>query len=113
MSGSANRWELTSHRIHLLKYCAGKGMCLTEAAKDLGVQVKTIRAAAARKEKTEWLNGLFPSMRGKGSGKPRAGRELRSRVDGEIRRLTPEQIKAPLVVPDNAQTKWLTRSWAA
>ena len=107
------RWELTRARISHLNACAAQGMSLTGAAREMGAQVKTIRAAAERAGKQDWLREKFPPMRGRGSGKPRAGRELRSRVDGEIRHLTPEQIAAPLEVPDNAQTKWLTRSWAA
>jgi len=105
---SRNCWKLTQDRISHLNACAAQGMTLTAAARELGVHRQTILMAADRSNKTEWLRQKFPTRQGEGGGKKR--HELARREDG-LRKLKPEQIAAPLNVPNNPQTRWLTKEW--
>lgn len=106
-----NRWQLTDERVSHLNACAAQGMPLAAAARELGVLATTIKDAASRECKDDWLRQKFPRKQGYGGGQRR--KALNYKVDGEIRRLKPEDIDAPLVVPNSPQTRWLTRSWAA
>ena len=104
----SNRFDLTDERISHLNACAAQGITLTEAARELGVRKDTLRNAAERQDMYEWLAEKFPSRQGKGGGQKR--HEMAEREEG-LRKLKPEQISAPLVVPDSPQVRWLTREW--
>ncbi len=104
-----NGWQLNDERISHLNACAAQGMPLAAAARELQVHVTTIKKAAEREEKEDWLREKFPRKAGLGGGNKRV--EMAEREGQEIRWLKPEQIAAPLVVPNNPQTRWLTKEW--
>ncbi|WP_372966689.1 hypothetical protein, partial [Marinobacter sp.] len=61
-------WELTEEHIRHLNACSAQGMGICAAARELGVDMKTVKSAAARAGKAAWLQEKFP-----GIGKRRVG----------------------------------------
>ena len=55
------KWTLTKERMEFLEACAERGMGITDAANDVGVNLSTLRGAARREGKSGWLNDLFDS----------------------------------------------------
>jgi len=110
---SKNCWRLTEQRMERLELLAAEGVPLAVAARELGTSPRTLQNAADREGKTEWLREKFPRRQGVGSGKNRAGKEITSKLDGRVRKLKPEDIQAPLTIPSNPQSKWLTKTWRA
>ena len=110
-----NRWTLTPERMAHLNACAAQGKFLKAAADELGVRPETIKTAALREGKQDWLRGKFPKRgrQGEGGGGIKRDAELPSKVDGEMRWYKAEDLKEPVPVPENVQAKWLTRRWAA
>lgn len=103
-----SKLEMTPTNFRKLKRLADEERSLYAAAKAFKVVPNTIKAACKKANLSSWLADNFPNRQGQGG----AQGEMRSKMDGTVRRLKPEQIKAPLVVPDNAQTRWLTKSWS-
>lgn len=104
-----NRWVLTPERVGHLNACAAQGMPLAAAARELNVLASTIKDAAYREDKDEWLRERFPRKQGKGGGAKRAA--LSSRPNQSMRKLKPEQIDAPLYIPGGPQMRWLAKEW--
>ena len=100
--------ELSDRDIERVKAFAGLGLAFQTAANKMNMKPTTLASALSRQKLGVWMETAFPKRQGKGGGNKKAGP---SEGKCEIRRLKPEQIEAPLVVPDNVQTKWLTKEW--
>ena len=102
--------ELSERDIERVKAFAGLGLAFQTTANRMGMKPGTLASALSRQGLGIWMETAFPKRQGKGGGNKKAGP---SEGKCEIRRLKPEQIEAPLVVPNNVQTQWLTKRWAA
>lgn len=102
---SRDAWELTPERFQVLARHARAEKPFTTACKALSAHHVSVRRACIRNGLGSWLNIHFPSRQGQGA-------EQKSKMDGKLRRFTPEHFAEPVPVPDSPQVKWLTRSWS-
>ena len=91
-------WFLTPERMAHLNACAAQNRALSNAARELGVHPATLKAAAIREGKLEWLQGRFNTCK-----------VLPQRPEpvGELRRVALKNAST-VVVPGGAAAKWLT-----
>ena len=104
---------LTPDDIERVKALAAVELPLQTVARQLGMARETLANALIRQGYGPWMETAFPSRPGVGSGGSQIGVERSPKSPGELRKLKPEQIKAPLEVPGGPQVKWLTRAWRA
>ncbi len=104
---------LTPSQIDRVKAMAAVELPLETVARQLGMVRETLKAALERQVSIEWVAQAFPSRQGVGSGGARKGVERKPKSDGEMRKLKPEQIRAPLKLPESLQAKWLMGRYAA
>lgn len=95
------RWYLTPERMAHLNACSAQGKPLGAAAEELGVLDKTVKAAAEREGKLQWLGARFAIY------KERAQKDERV---GELRSVSLSQVVG-LRKPPGPATCWLTRRW--
>lgn len=93
-------FTLTDTDLERLQVYANLGIPLQAAARRFGVKRATLAAALDRQGLGPWMDENFPSRQGQGR---RNYPETRaSKVDvGQMRKLKPEQIAAPLNVDRN------------
>ena len=99
------RWDLTEERMAHLNACAAQGKSLHGAANELNVRAYTIKNAARREGKTEWLREKFPK-----AFQPHRAEARIKDFDGPRTR-TIQEIGGWPEVPNNAVTRWMVRSW--
>lgn len=100
----SKRFELTPARFRKLKEVADNNGSRDDAAEALGVSRATLWRVCKRECLESWLDTNIPSRQGEGGGPKPGPRPYR-------RKQKPEPVVAPLVVPNNPKTQWLTRSW--
>lgn len=106
---SRQKWVMQPDDFRVLVAYAKAGGSLYAASKALGVCSNTIKVACKDAGLGSWLADNFPNRQGQNGG-PGKGRELKSKLDGEIRKIS--SISVPVRIPETTQTKWLTRSWS-
>jgi hypothetical protein len=104
--------EIGAKEFQVLRQHAEAGNTFQSACNALGYHPNVVKRACADACLTSWTQANFPSRRGKSGGNPQFKPEHERKPEG-IRKLRPDDIDAPLPVPDNPQTRWLTRRWAA
>lgn len=91
-----------------LQDLASKGYSFTEACKTLRRKPAHLRDTAEERGRLGELREVFPRVR------PYQERTAPPENEGaNLRHLRPHQISAPLHVPDDRATSWLTKSWRA
>lgn len=99
------RWDLTNERMAHFNACSAQGLSLRAAADELGVRAKTVRTAAYREDKLDWLDKKFPRRGGHNRGGTKA------EEDGP-RYLTLSQIRGSFPRrPPGPEAEWLTKTW--
>lgn len=96
------RFVFTETHLHHLRAIRAQGLNFREASRELGVGDHTLKGAIEDSGFLEEAQRLYPRL-----GSPPRKREA---AEG-LRRLRPEQIKAPLRIPETTAVKWLTKPW--
>lgn len=105
---------LDDSQIDRVRAMAAVELPLQTVARQMGMARGTLASALTRQGLGEWMAEAFPNRQGAGAGIAQQGKDKKSRVDaGEIRKLKPEQIRPPLVLPESLQAKWLMGRYAA
>jgi hypothetical protein len=88
-------WHLTPERMAHINACAAQNRALSNAAREIGVHPATLKAAAIREGKLEWLQSRFNTCK-----------VLPQRPEpvGGLRQVARKQI----ATPQGVATKWLT-----
>lgn len=103
---------LDDSQIERVKALAASKLPLQTVARKLGIARKTLANALIRQGYGPWMEVAFPSRPGVGGGS-QIGVERPPKSSGEMRKLKPGQIQAPLKVPESLQAKWLMGRYAA
>ncbi len=53
-------WKLTNSRMKVIETFAAEGLSITAVAREMNVHQRTLRNAAEREFKAEWMDALFP-----------------------------------------------------
>ncbi|MDP4546529.1 MULTISPECIES: helix-turn-helix domain-containing protein [unclassified Marinobacter] len=102
----SKKFTLTPERFKTLVSVAENGGSRDDAAKALGITRPTLWRACKRELLESWLEQNIPSRQGAGGGPKPGPRPYR-------RKEKPKPVVAPLVVPSDPKTQWLTKSWRA
>lgn len=89
---------LTDKQIERIQAMGAAKVPLGTVARHLEIDRKTLTKAMIRQGYGVWMETAFPSRQGYGTCGGKSADEIRRQNDGEMRKLKPEQIKAPLNV---------------
>lgn len=108
---SRKLFEIGTKEFKVLQQAANDGKPLSVVCKKLGVHRNVIKRACRDALLSSWLEENFPKQQGVGSRPEAYGRELASKVDGEMHWYKAEDLKEPVPVPESVQAKWLAKPW--